>query len=138
MKALTYFSNVTEGQLQDNVRKKIASELSQFNGKRVEVTIKVFKSNRSIRQNALWWVYMTILGNELGYTKDEMHAIAKMKFLLFEKVVESTGEVLPYIKESSQLNKEEFSEMTSELIRWSAETFNIVLPLPDSQLDINL
>lgn len=138
MKALTYFSNVKDGNLQDNVRKKIASELSQFNGKRVEVTIKPLKSTRSLQQNRLWWLYMGILSKDIGYTKDEMHAICKMKFLKREKVVEETSEILPYLKSTTELSRGEFADMVNELIRWSAETFNIVLPLPESQLDINL
>lgn len=134
---LKYYSNVSnEGKLQKNVSEKIALELKEFSGKRVEITIEKLKSTRSSRQNRLWWLYMTILSKEVGYTKDEMHEICKFKFLKREKVDEKTGEVFEYIGKSSKLTKSEFADMTTDLIRWASETFNIVLPLPDEQMEI--
>lgn len=132
-----YYSNVSEeGKLQKNVSEKIALELKEFSGKRVEITIEKLRSTRSSRQNRLWWLYMTILSKEVGYTKDEMHVICKFKFLKREKVDEKTGEVFEYIGKSSKLTKSEFSDMTTDLIRWASETFNIVLPFPDEQMEI--
>ena len=134
---LKYYSNVSEeGKLQKNVSEKIALELKEFSGKRVEITIEKLKSTRSSRQNRLWWLYMTILSKEIGYTKDEMHEICKFKFLKREKIDEKTGEVFEYIGKSSKLTKSEFADMTTDLIRWASETFNIVLPLPDEQMEI--
>ena len=133
---LTYYSNVTNGKLQKNVSQIIASELNHFDGKRVEITIQKLKSSRSIQQNRLWWLYVTILAKELGYNKDEMHEICKYKFLKKEKVDEKTGEVFQYIGSTAKLGKGEFVELMDSLIRWSAETFNIVLPLPNTQTEI--
>lgn len=134
---LKYYSNVSnEGKLQKNVSEKIALELKEFSGKRVEITIEKLRSTRSSRQNRLWWLYMTILSKEIGYTKDEMHEICKFKFLKREKVDEKTGEVFEYIGKSSKLTKSEFADMTTDLIRWASETFNIILPLPDEQMEI--
>lgn len=133
---LKYYSNVSEeGRLQKNVSEKIAYELKHFSGKRVEITIKKLSSTRSSRQNRLWWLYMTILSKEIGYTKDEMHDICKFKFLKKEKIDEKTGEVFEYIGSTSKLTKSEFSDLTADLIRWASETFNVILPLPDEQLE---
>ena len=38
-----------------------------------EVIIKPYVKNRSLDQNALYWKWLTIIGDDLGYTKDEMH-----------------------------------------------------------------
>lgn len=133
---LKYYSNVSnEGKLQKNVSEKIALELKEFSGKRVEITIEKLKSTRSSRQNRLWWLYMTILSKEVGYTKDEMHEICKFKFLKREKVDEKTGEVFEYIGKSSKLTKSEFADMTTDLIRWASENFDIILPLPGEQME---
>jgi hypothetical protein len=133
---LTYYSDVKNGRLQKNVSEIIAKELRQFEGKRIELSIKKLKSKRSGQQNKLWWVYVTIIASELGYDKNEMHEILKFKFLKKEKVNEKTGEILEYIGSTTKLNKSDFADMISDLIRWAAETFDIVLPAPNEQLEI--
>lgn len=134
--ALTYYSVVKDGRLQRNVSQKIANELKEFEGKKVEVRIQKLKSKRSDQQNRYWWAIVTILSNELGYTKDELHEILKFKFLKRSKVDEKTGEIFEYLGSTATLNKTEFADMTSELIRWSAETFSIILPIPGEQIDL--
>lgn len=135
---LHYYSNVNGGKLQKNVRIQIANELKEFNGKRIEIKIQKLKSVRSQQQNRYWWAIITILAKEIGYTKNEMHEILKFKFLKRSKIVESTGEVLEYIESTTKLNKSDFADMTSELIRWSAETFNVILPIPGEQTDLEI
>lgn len=53
-----------------------------FDGKKLLVTCNLYKRNRSLEQNALYWKWMTIISNELGYSKEETHKIYKEKFLL--------------------------------------------------------
>lgn len=135
---LYYYSNVNDGKLQKNVRIQIANELREFNGKRIEIKIQKLKSVRSQQQNRYWWAIVTILAKEIGYTKNEMHEILKFKFLKRSKIVENTGEILEYIESTTKLNKSDFADMTSELIRWSAETFNVILPIPGEQTDLEI
>jgi len=131
---LEYYSDVKGGNLQTNVRKKIAEELKQFEGKRVQVRIEKLKSKRSIQQNRYWWLAMTILGNELGYSKEETHQLMKFKFLKRERVVEKTGEILEYIESTTTLSKSDFADMVSEMVRWAAN-MGIIIPLPGEQLE---
>ena len=131
---LEYYSDVKGGNLQTNVRKKIAEELKQFEGKRVQVRIEKLKSKRSIQQNRYWWLAMTILGNELGYSKEETHQLTKFKFLKRERVVEKTGEILAYIESTTTLSKSDFADMVSEMVRWAAN-MGIIIPLPGEQLE---
>jgi hypothetical protein len=132
---LEYYSEVKDGHLSKSVRNKIASELQQFNGKRVEIRIEKLKSKRSIQQNRYWWLAMTILSSELGYTKEEIHSICKMKFLKREKVVKKTGEILEYTESTTTLSKSDFADMVTDMVRWAAESLNIVIPLPGEQLE---
>lgn len=104
----------------------------------VTVSIKKTVSKRSVKQNRLWHLYINILSNELGYEHDEMHEICKFKFLKKTRIDEKTGAELEYIGSTAKLNKSEFSDLCERLIRWAAMEFNIVLPLPDTQLNINI
>lgn len=47
-----------------------------------EVIIRPFKRNRSLEQNALLWKWQTIIAEDLGYTKDELHAEYKSTILV--------------------------------------------------------
>ena len=131
---LEYYSEVKNGHLSKSVRNKIASELLQFEGKRVEIRIEKLKSKRSIQQNRYWWLAMTILGNELGYSKEETHELMKFKFLKRERVIEKTGEILEYIESTTTLNKSDFADMVTDMVRWAA-SMGIVIPLPGEQLE---
>ena len=134
---LTYYSNVKDGKLQKNVSLQIAEEIKHFEGKRVEITVQKLKSTRSTQQNRLWWLYVTIIAKEIGYDKNEMHEILKFKFLKKEKVDERTGEIFEYIGSTAKLNKSDFADMVTDLIRYAAETFDIILPLPGEQSEMN-
>jgi hypothetical protein len=78
-------------------------------------------------------MYVTIMSNELGYTKDEMHEILKYKFLKKEKVNENTGEIFEYIGSTAKLTKGEFVDLIEDLVRWSSESLGIILPMPGEQ-----
>ena len=130
----TIYCRVKDGKCSNG--KAIRDAFSRHEGKDVAVTIERKRSKRSDRQNRLWWLYMTILSKDLGYTKDEMHEICKMKFLKLERVDEKTGLVLPYLGSTAALNKSDFGELVDSLLQWSSETFNIVLPLPDEQMEM--
>lgn len=134
---LQYYTNVNdEGMMQRNTAKQIQEDVKHFRGKRIEITIQKLKSTRSLQQNRLWWLYMTLLSKDLGYSKDEMHEICKFKFLMREKVHEPTGEIFKYLGSTATLSKSDFADMVTDLIRWAAECFNIVLPLPGEQTEL--
>lgn len=52
-----------------------------------EVIVREFKKDRSAEQNSLYWKWLTIIGNELGESKEELHERYKDKFLvsIFER-----------------------------------------------------
>ena len=47
-----------------------------------EVVIREAKRDRSADQNALYWQWLTIIGSELGMTKDELHEQCKARHLV--------------------------------------------------------
>jgi hypothetical protein len=47
-----------------------------------EIIIQEYGKDRSKDQNALYWKWLTIIGNELGETKEDVHERYKDKFLV--------------------------------------------------------
>lgn len=47
-----------------------------------EVIIQPIKKNRSLEQNALMWDWLTIIGDDIGYSKTELHEEYKGKLLV--------------------------------------------------------
>lgn len=114
--------------MQDECRK---SGLKEF-----EVVIKSKKKDRSTHQNRYYWLCVSIVAGELGYSKDEMHSIIGYKFLKRERVNETTGEVFEYIESTTKLTTVEFIEFMDSFRLWSAEALNISLPLPNEQFEL--
>ena len=105
---------------------RFVADLLKFDGMDVVFTLKENKDYRTNSQNKLWWKYMQIMGAELGYSKDEMHDICKLKFLKRERVED--GIKVEYLKSTAQLTKKEFKGLVDEVIIWAASTFSINLP----------
>ena len=53
-------------------------------GVRVVIEIREAENVRTNQQNKLWWSWMNIIADELGYSKQEIHDILKYKFLLLD------------------------------------------------------
>lgn len=133
---MNFYAKVENKKLVIPNQQAMTEYIASLDGKFVTVEIKKTVSKRSVKQNRLWHLYVNILSQELGYEHDEMHEICKFKFLKKVRIDENTGDELEYIGSTAKLNKTEFSELTENLIRWAAMQFNIVLPLPNEQLEI--
>lgn len=72
------------------------------------VDVEYKAKNRSIEQNALYWLFCTYCGKQLGMTKEEVHEAFKYAFLKDKKI--KNGKLLIYIRSTSKLSKEEFAE----------------------------
>ena len=105
---------------------RFVEDLVKLEGKDIIFTILENKDYRTNSQNKLWWRYMDILSTDLGYSKDEMHDICKLKFLKRERFEDGIKE--EYLKSTAQLTKKEFNKLVDEVIIWAAQTFGINLP----------
>ena len=74
---------------------------------------------RSSQQNNYYWYIVYSLGNELGYTPEEMHKVIKNQFK-----VEST----------KSLTTREFAKLIERIIRWAAMELNFVIKDPNTLL----
>ena len=123
-----------------------------------EVIIREHKVNLSAQQRKLYFFWLGIIANELGYEKDELHLIMKKRFLVqiyvrehegFAEMVdavrkvkaqdEQTWEVLAgHILANTSIMDAKVSEMKEYLtaIDTDAASNSIRLPLPaDRDLD---
>jgi len=130
---LEFTGYVRNGVLIVRNKHEFEQSVKRFDGKDVEIIVQKKRLVRSIQQNRLWWLYMTLLSEATGYTKDEMHDICKFKFCKRERVIEKTGEVIEYLQDTSRMTRTEFSEVVDKVIQWAAE-MDIILPIPNEQL----
>tara|TARA_R110002020_G_scaffold346394_2_gene560278 strand:+ start:1574 stop:1954 length:381 start_codon:yes stop_codon:yes gene_type:complete len=106
---------------------KLVDGVGDFiDGTRVVVSIKEAKDVRTNQQNKLYWKWIEVIGDSLGYTKEESHSLIKYKFLLREEIID--GETNHYLKSTATLSKKEFSKLTHDILFWANDTFNIKLP----------
>jgi len=118
-----------------------------------ELIIKPHKPRRDIsaEQRGLYFVWMGVIGEELGDTKDYYHWYFKSKFLVFiyrrdDAVFSQTYDALRKILPAHECNerlahlisitkasKKQMSEYMTDIQTFSNE-LSIVLPLPDDKL----
>tara|TARA_R110002012_G_scaffold59425_1_gene155396 strand:+ start:1597 stop:1977 length:381 start_codon:yes stop_codon:yes gene_type:complete len=124
---LKHFGKIQKGKIVfDNKAEFIDSVGRMEDGVRVVVEIREAENVRTNQQNKLWWSWMSIIGDELGYGKQEIHDICKYRFLLREEIID--GEIHQSLKSTTTLTKKEFKKLTQDVYYWANDTFNINLP----------
>lgn len=84
---------------------------------------------RSSQQNRLYWTWVTIIAESLGYTKDELHEIFKNQFITHYQVMWK-GKAMNIPKSTTTLSKSDFVEYMMTIERFAAEE-GIELPDPN-------
>ena len=123
---MKHFGKINNFKIDFLDEERFVEDLLKLDGKDIVFTLSENKDYRTNSQNKLWWRYMEILGLELGYTKNEMHDIAKLKFLERERIED--GLKIKYLKSTTALTKKEFRELIDLVIIWAAQTFSVNLP----------
>jgi len=90
-----------------------------------KLQIEKIRNVRSVNQNNYYWgVVIKMLGDEIGYSPEEMHNALQIKFL-------STHlDKLPSVKSTKKLSTKEFEEHLSKIRQWASEQ-GTFLPLPN-------
>lgn len=92
--------------------------------------VQIKEKKRSLNANNLYWVWLTVIGNVLGYTKDELHEEFASRFLgVFEKKTISGNTLIRPIS-TTTLNKSEFSDYMNKIHAFALSQ-EITLPQPD-------
>ena len=121
------FGKIIKGKIIFDDKAKFLNEVGEFiEGSRIVMEVKEAKDVRTNQQNKLYWSWIKIIGDNLGYTAEETHNLIKYKFLLREEIIE--GETNFYLKSTSSLSETEFVKLTQDVLFWANDTFNINLP----------
>ena len=118
-------------------KKLFQNRLLELINKDVEIIIKEKKETRSIQANNLYWKWMTILGEDIGHSKEAMHFVFKKLFLSDKMPALLKDEFMEYLQgldkeiaSTRKLNTKEMSEYMDKIAEQSRE-LGIVLPLPE-------
>lgn len=95
----------------------------------LDVIVKKHYKKRSERQNAYYWVCMTIIGNEIGEEPEDMHATFKSMFLTKNKEVR--GNKIRIIPSTTKLSTMQFSDYFDKVQRFVGTELGITLPSPE-------
>lgn len=90
-------------------------------GTQITIEIKRVSKNRSLAQNRLYWLWMNIIADELGYSPDELHDSYKALFLTDRTMK------IPLVRSTTKLTDKQFITYL-ELIRINAGDLGIILP----------
>jgi len=123
---MKHFGKINKLKIDFLDEERFVEDLVKLEGKDIIFTILENKDYRTNSQNKLWWKYMQIMSADLGFTKEEMHDLCKLKFLKRERYED--GIKVEYLKSTAQLTKKEFKKLVDEVIIWAAQTFSINLP----------
>lgn len=96
---------------------------------KVVIEIKPDKDSRSTKQNRLYWEWCGIIGEELGYNKDEVHVLLGDKFL-DKIIVQGKHKTIEQIPSTTTLKVSEFKEYLEQIDMMMAE-YGIMLPRPE-------
>lgn len=95
---------------------------------RYRIEIKRYHNQRGLEANRYYWKLIQIAADFIGYEREELHEVLKYKFLKRTKVYEDTGEIYEYIKSTSKLSKQEFSEYIDICKRYLSQELQIKFP----------
>jgi hypothetical protein len=97
--------------------------------KRYTIEITQKRENRTLDQNALYWLWLTCIEQETGNSKEDIHYYCKDNFLP-KKEMTIAGEVV-YIPESTtKKDTKQFSDYMNEVQVFAASELGIILPDP--------
>lgn len=144
IKKITIISKVVDGKLTRN-RKSLVNALSEHEGKEIVLTIERKRKKHSDNQRGYY--FGVIVGlireavfNEWGEKMDsnEVHELLKTNCNYVEKINKETGEIIRVagsIKQHTTSEQEDYHETCR---RWAKEWFNIDIPLPNEQMEIEV
>ena len=144
-KLKSYEANGTikDGVLSIRYRKLLDKALFEIGDCEVDLKISKKFRKRTSPQNRYYWsvivqYWMQLLSDSQGeiYTKDRTHLFLKQNFNYRDVVIEATGEVLREMKSTTENRTFEMEEFHEVCRQKALEFFNVVIPLPNEQLEI--
>lgn len=117
---------IKDGRMEGFNREFFRSHISKCKPGRYVMTIEKDHPTRSGQENRYYWgLILKTIGDELGYTPEECHAIFGEMFLSYEK----NGR--QFVRTTTKLKTVEFEEYLEKIRRFAAMDLHINLPLPN-------
>lgn len=98
--------------------------------KEYDVTVSIHRRNRTVPQNALYWLHVACIADETGSDRNEVHAELKRLYLPSESVTGMYGETIVRPVSTTKLDTAQFSAYIEKVVAFAASTLGIVLPMP--------
>lgn len=118
--------------------------VTQFNGMDVLLTFEKPKKKRSNNQNSYYWGVLIPLTKKAildtwgeVWSIEKTHSYLKENFCFYEKVNESTGEVIKVPKSTTENTTTEMEFYHLEIRKHLLEWFNVDAPEPNENLTLN-
>mgnify|MGYP002132962240 CR=1 FL=1 len=144
MKKAKINSKVKDGNLAVN-RSLISKTIKHFEGSEIILTIEKKFTKRSNNQNSFYWVVLIPIIAELLYdstghffSEEETHDVLKSNCNYKEIVSESTGEFTKIPLSTTELTTLEFMQYIEKVEHFVFNYFNVTLPKPNEQLNLEL
>lgn len=99
--------------------------------KSYEITIKPVNHKRSVDQNSLYWLWLTIIEHETGNDKDTLHEYFKTKYLGTNDV-KVFGITMTKAKSSTGLDTKQFTDYLNNIYQEITD-YGIELPTQESK-----
>lgn len=106
--------------------------LKTFEGKHIDLIIKLPSKDRSNQQNKLLWAMYTYLAEQTrDRTKDEWHKDLAAEFLKDNSIYP------PRVRSTTSLSTSEFAEYIESIIKLAAEYYQITFPSEEELKSMN-
>lgn len=96
------------------------------------ISVSEWKDSRSLNQNALYWKWLQIIGDDLGYHKDELHEEFIEAFSDIYTIKGLDGKPKQKRVRTSKMNVQQMSTYMDRIQQFAAEQ-NITLPQPEPE-----
>lgn len=91
----------------------------------LEVVVKLHQKDRSLSQNSLMWVWITIIADEWGWTKEEVHEDLKRRLLvrIYERDEPGYGAMIQSVRKVYRSGlKDDATAMHQQIVRMTSTT----------------
>lgn len=113
----------------DEMIKGLTMRLAMLKNGDYDIVIESVKHQRSLPQNRLLWLWLTLLEEETGNNKETMKDFFASMFLRSE--VTAFGKTKTIVRGTSSLSVEEMTRFLEQLALWCVENLGITLPSPE-------
>ena len=138
MSKKTFYFTVKENKLVFDDTVGLNKAVIALNDKRGKITIAKVSSQRTLSQNKFYWKWMTVLGEHIGYSKEDMHFVFKHQFLADKMPALSKDVFMAYLQaqdledSTKALDSKEMAEYMNQ-IQSQARELEVQLPQPDDR-----